>query len=208
MARSADTRTEMLSAAEKVVRKSGAAALTFEAVAKRLSVSKQAVIYWFPTKEDLVAAVAQPMREAEAEAGMAAIRGARDAAGAVKRFVKGLAAFHLDDLERFRLLHVAIQSPGRGSSELRVPENLAEEIEAATGAMVESLAEKIAASVAGARRPTAAQMGNARKAAVLAHASVLGLCLQASFADATGTAMDPPPADLANTLADMLAAKF
>ena len=55
-------------AAKDIVREEGPDKLTFDAVAARVGVSKQAVLYWFPNKARLVEALVRPALEAEAKA--------------------------------------------------------------------------------------------------------------------------------------------
>jgi AcrR family transcriptional regulator len=55
-----DTRRRILSAAAEIVASQGMAGVTFDAVAARLKMTKQAVIYWFPTKIALLSELALP----------------------------------------------------------------------------------------------------------------------------------------------------
>jgi AcrR family transcriptional regulator len=52
-----ETRRTLLAAATQVVREGGAASLTLEAVARAAGVSKGGLLYHFPTKEALIAAM-------------------------------------------------------------------------------------------------------------------------------------------------------
>ncbi|WP_071796250.1 TetR/AcrR family transcriptional regulator [Natronohydrobacter thiooxidans] len=111
--RSSNTRERIVKAARALVRKGGPAALTFDAVANRLGVTKQAVIYWFPNKEALGVAVVLPGVESEAQMGIAAVSGTSDPNEARAAFVNEIARFHLADLERFRLMYLAPQMGAR-----------------------------------------------------------------------------------------------
>jgi AcrR family transcriptional regulator len=51
------SREEMLTAAVEVARADGLAALSFGRVARRLRISDRTVVYYFPTKSDLIVAV-------------------------------------------------------------------------------------------------------------------------------------------------------
>ncbi|HSR26393.1 MAG TPA: TetR/AcrR family transcriptional regulator [Candidatus Eisenbacteria bacterium] len=51
------SREELLDAAVAVAREAGVGAVTFGAVARRLGISDRMVVYYFPTKTDLVTAV-------------------------------------------------------------------------------------------------------------------------------------------------------
>lgn len=52
-----DTRNEVLDAAEALVAESGVIALTFEAVARATGISKGGILYHFPSKDALTAAM-------------------------------------------------------------------------------------------------------------------------------------------------------
>jgi AcrR family transcriptional regulator len=86
-----DTRDRILRTVPALVRSGGLGSLTFDAVARRLGISKQAVLYWFPRKEDLLAAVAIPWIRDEARAALAAVENAPDTAAAVQAFVRYVA---------------------------------------------------------------------------------------------------------------------
>ena len=90
-----------MDAAITIVVNGGAAALTYQALAERLGVTKQAIIYWFPTKQDIARALALPSLRAETAATVAAVSGARTATDAIEQFVRALVAHHLSDLPRF-----------------------------------------------------------------------------------------------------------
>lgn len=48
------TREAIVEEARRLVAEQGTAALTFQALASTLGVSKQAIIYWYPSKRELV----------------------------------------------------------------------------------------------------------------------------------------------------------
>ena len=48
-------------AAINLVERGGLTALTFQALADRLGVSKQAILYWYPTKWELIAECGLPL---------------------------------------------------------------------------------------------------------------------------------------------------
>lgn len=194
MARRSDMRAEILKACKDIVRREGVQRLTFDAVAAKLGVTKQAVIYWYPTKEDLVAGFAVPALRDEARAAIKAVRSAASAKAARHDFVRAVARFHLRDLDRFRLMYVAIQATGK-LAPLAVPDQLAETIHAITGEMYGALAERLAEQ--GAADP--------RQTAVAMHMSVLGLVLMVSLADAIDDPLAHDPADLVATMAALVA---
>ena len=180
MGRGAETSDRILDAARTLVREVGPDKLTFDAVADRVGISKQAVIYWFPNKARLVEALVRPALEAESEAGGDVLIGARyDDAGAtdaIRDFVTALAVFHTADLERFRLMYVTPQIGQRPAGRAEMVTTLGR-IHPATTAMYDALANVLVASERYDR------MVDARRAAIAIHTSLLGLILRMAMAD-------------------------
>ena len=166
----------ILDAARGIVRDSGPDKLTFDAVATRVGVSKQAVIYWFPNKARLVEALVRPALEAEAAAGKSALRKDSNPDDGIRRVVEALAVFHMSDLDRFRLMYVTPQigqRPGRGGEMLTTLGR----VHPATTEMYDVLADCL---VRGGRY---ARTVDARRAAVAIHTSLLGLLLRMAMAE-------------------------
>jgi len=187
-----ETRARILRIARDLVRTRGPRGLTFDAVAKRLGKSKQAVLYWFPTKDRLLSETLLPDLAAEAGAARAALQG-RHGAGAVRAFVEAVAAFHLEDLERFRLVYLAPQSGALPVS--------AEAIQTSAARVPEITAPMyadLAACLEGA--PDAR-----RREAVAIHAAVLGLVLMVALTESVEDPLAHDPADLVDALARRLA---
>ncbi|MXQ07902.1 TetR family transcriptional regulator [Alphaproteobacteria bacterium GH1-50] len=167
----------ILAVARDIVREDGPDNLTFDRVAARVGVSKQAIIYWFPNKARLVEALVRPALEAEAAAGKAALRADTTNAGhAIRAFVEALAAFHVSDLDRFRLMYVTPQigqRPGRSGAMLTTLGR----IHPATTEMYDALAERLVAAGRYGR------VIDARRAATAIHTALLGLLLRMAMAD-------------------------
>ncbi len=182
----ADTRERILRIARDVLRAKGPRGLTFDAVARRLGKSKQAVIYWFPTKDTLLAETLLPDVAAEAGAARAALRGRRGPE-AVRAFVEAVAGFHLEDLDRFRLVYLT--PPATSGSVDSRPGQIAAPVLADLAACLDGDGD-----------------GDTRRAdAAAIHAAVLGLVLTLVRAEDAGT---PPPhdgADMIEALARRLA---
>src|SRR5262249_45890616 len=104
-ARGAQTRLRILEVTRAELAREGPD-LTLDGVAARLSMTKQAVLYHFPSKERLLVELALEGIVEEADAMVKAVERASTAADAVRRFVRANLAFHLADLERFRLIYV------------------------------------------------------------------------------------------------------
>lgn len=173
-----DTRSQILAAARKIVRQGGPGALTFDAVARRLGISKQAVIYWFPAKEALVTEVVLPALKGEVEAGTAAVLDGAGGSQAVARFVRAVAAYHLADLDRFRMMYLVPQLPQKPAV-ARFPKGLVQRIHPVTSGMYDALEAALGAG------PGATRAG-CRRRAVNIHFSTLGVVLMVALADAVG----------------------
>lgn len=104
-----DTKTRILTAAATLMQDGGPAAVTFDAIAARIGMTKQAVLYWYPNKTALMTAIALPMLRDEAATAIRAVQSARSPADAGRNVVLALTRFHLADLGRFRMLYVAPQ---------------------------------------------------------------------------------------------------
>jgi AcrR family transcriptional regulator len=190
-----NTRGLILEIANQVVEERGPAALTFEAIAKRLGTTKQAVIYWFPAKQDLIRALVLPALAAEAQVMVAAVRPARDAADAAARFVRAYVGYHLRDLRRFRLLYLAAQLNLR--SELsHLKRTIIADVPPITKPMYDALEAKLAAD-----RRFPASLGT-RRTAVAIHTAALGLVTLLGLAEV----VDDPLAHSTDALVETLAA--
>jgi len=55
-----NTGDSILKIAREIMASEGLAAVSFDAIARRLGRSKQAVLYWYPTKHDLLTALFLP----------------------------------------------------------------------------------------------------------------------------------------------------
>ncbi|MBT8417146.1 MAG: TetR/AcrR family transcriptional regulator [Silicimonas sp.] len=176
-ARKGETAERILVAAREVVRAEGPDRLTFDAVADKVGVSKQAVLYWYPNKARLIEALVRPALESESAAGRGAVNAKASADAAIRAFVTALAVFHTSDLDRFRLMYVTPQigrRPGRNGQMLTTLGR----IHPATTAMYDRLAERL---VEDGRYP---RLVDARRASVAIHTALLGLILRMAMADA------------------------
>ena len=191
MARS-DTGTRILDIARDLLAEGGLGALSFDTIAARLGHSKQAVLYWYPTKPDLLAALFLPWLEEEAALAETAVRDARDGAEAIARFVRALAAFHLADLPRFRAMYLLPQTLARGATDPRERQVL-DRVHAITDRLYGALAPHLG------RDPLTAP-----QQAVTVHAAVLGLVLMSGLAEA----LDDPLKHGATGLIEALIARL
>lgn len=197
-ARRGETADRILAAAREVVRSSGPDRLTFDAIAEKVGISKQAVLYWFPNKARLIEALVRPALEAESAAGRNAIRTSADAADAIRSYVTALAVFHTSDLDRFRLMYVTPQigrRPGRNGQMLTTLGR----IHPATTQMYDALAGQL---VKAGRYP---RLVDARRAAAAIHTALLGLVLRMAMADALNAPLRLKDDALVDALVDVMA---
>lgn len=177
MPKRGETAARILAAAREIVRATGPDSLTFDAVAAKVGVSKQAVLYWYPNKARLIEALVRPALEAESAAGISAISASASPSQTIRAFLGALAVFHTSDLDRFRLMYVTPQigqRPGRNGQMLTTLGR----IHPATTTMYDRLAERL---VDGGRYK---RLVDARRAAAAIHTAMLGLVLRMAMADA------------------------
>jgi AcrR family transcriptional regulator len=184
-----ETRDQILSIAHRLLVAEGLSALSFDAIARRLGRSKQAVLYWFPTRQDLLAALFLPALQAEAEAVTVALDGAEDRPAAIARFVRGLVAFHSQDLDRFRLMYLLPQTsrgrPGTG---------MLDHVHTVTDGLYGALARHLDPADPDAARPKALAL----------HAAVLGLMMMQGLAEAVNDPLKHGADELADAMIDAL----
>lgn len=189
-----DTRDRILEAARRLAREQGLAHLTFDAVAARLGLTKQAVIYWFHNKDELLAAVALPAIREEVEAALRALEHTSDAREATEAFIRGVASFHLADLDRFRMIYLSPQV-GLRRGRLTRAEDFDKRVHPITARMYGALEQKLATNKA----------KDTRRKAVAIHMAVLGLMLMVSLADATDDPLAHDTSDLVDSLVELMA---
>lgn len=166
------TDLKILAIAEELLAAGGPSAVSFDAIAARLGRSKQAVLYWFPTKRDLLAAMFVPWLEAEVEVAEAALADVVGRDAAITAFVHSVARFHLEDLNRFRMMYLApqitgVRAVGRGDR------GAIERVHPITDRLYTALAAKLDGTPP-----------ERRRAATAIHAAVLGLILMIALSNA------------------------
>mgnify|MGYP000680693717 CR=1 FL=1 len=198
MERKQDTDTRILLAAASIVREDGPDRLTFDRVASRVGVTKQAVLYWYPNKARLIEALVRPSLELEAICGEDAVKSTRRADTAIRAFVEAIASFHVSDLDRFRLMYVSPQigrHPARGSTML----STLGRIHPATTRMYDALAEKLV------KYGRYEKLVDARRGAGAMHTAVLGTILRMAMADTLRAPLRHRDDALISALIDVLA---
>ncbi len=192
VSRPRDTRDRILRTAADLLGAGGLDAVTFDSVASRLGVTKQAVIYWFPSKVALLSELALPGLQNEARAAIDAAQSASSMAGAAQAVVRAITAFHMADLPRFRLMYLAPQISTHAEAR-RTAAELMKQIHPVTAEMYSAIATAL---------------GNgprARETAVALHMAALGHVLMVALTDAIDDPLRQAPDILAVRLASVLA---
>ncbi|MBW3096233.1 TetR/AcrR family transcriptional regulator [Pseudohoeflea coraliihabitans] len=186
--KSSNTGQEILAIARKIIAEEGLGAVSFDAIARHIGRSKQAVLYWYPTKRDLLVAMFLPWLEAETRAAEEAVSDATNKNEAIGSFVRAIAAFHLADLDRFRMMYLALQTT-QLKSDISGSFVAGEEIYSVTNRLYGMLADHLGED-----------QKAARKKAVVIHSAVLGLVLMCALSDALRDPLKHSQADLIDAL--------
>ncbi len=186
---------QILTIAREILSSDGLAAVSFDAIARRLDRTKQADLYWYPTKHDLLAAMFLPWLQAETDTAIAAVSGATTRDKAISAFIIAVTHFHSENLDRFRMMYLlpqtirpGVDGPQRGA--------LLEQIHPVTDRMYAALAERL-----GTDRATV------RQEAFAIHSAVLGLALMLGLADSIKDPLKHDTSELVNALISTLQAK-
>ncbi len=186
---------QILTIAREILASDGLAAVSFDAIARRLDRTKQGVLYWYPTKHDLLAAMFLPWLQAETDTAIAAVSGATTRDKAISAFVIAVTHFHSENLDRFRMMYLLPQTirPGVDGAQRGA---LLEQIHPITDRMYAALAERLGADPV-----------NARQEAFAIHSAVLGLALMLGLADSIKDPLKHDTSELVNALISTLKAK-
>lgn len=194
------TRERIVAEARRLVAQHGTAALTFQALASSLGVSKQAIIYWYSSKRELARDFCLPLLKEERDVVVAAIAETGSATEAIDAFVRALVSYHLSDLGRFRMLYLWVQFEP-GISLRPGDEHLLDPIHEATSSSYDVLEAKIA-------RDTAfLGNGDARKLAVAVDMAALGLITMIAMAQAMNDPWRHSTESMVDALVDLLTGK-
>lgn len=194
------TREMIVAEARRLVAEQGTAALTFQALASILGVSKQAIIYWYPSKRQLACDFCLPLLKEERDVVVGAVAGTGSATEAIEAFVRSLVRYHLGDLGRFRMLYLWIQFEP-GVSLRSGDEHLLDPIHETTSSSYDLLEGKIAADTAFLGN------GDARKLAVAVDMAALGLITMIAMAEAMNDPWRHSTESMVDALVDLLTGK-
>lgn len=184
-----DLRTDakIIGAAQDLLADGGFGAVSFDAIARELGIAKQSVLYWFPSKGDLLAAMFVDWLGAEAAAAEESLRAVETENEAIGAFVRTITGFHTGNLDRFRMMYLAPQTLKSGMQEAGSGAVL-DRIHATTSRLYGALAARLQGSP-----------DEARRTAFAIHSAALGLVLMLGLAEGIG---DP----LAHSEEDLVAA--
>jgi len=182
--RGAETRARILAETRAVLGNLGQD-LTLSDIAARLGLTRQAVLYHFPTKDRLLAELALLGLIEEADAMIAALAHTRSAADAVRRFLRASLAFHLADLERFRLIYLRAQVVAGAKALLPAAERKAR-LYPTTSRMYGALEQALRAD------PSFPADLDARTLAVALHLAAIGHATMAGEMQGAGESMKLP----------------
>jgi AcrR family transcriptional regulator len=195
--RSRISRDAILEQAYRIVAEQGYVALTFQALAEALGVSKQAIIYWFPTKWDLALAYALRALDGEAQATIAPTKLAGSAASAIEAFVRALVGHYLQNLGDFRMLYLAPQFDRSIVAAVPSADALAP-IHQKSSTIYAALEAKIALD------PEFRPGESPRRLAVAAHMAGIGLLTMLAMADAVNDPFKHSSEDLLDSMVALL----
>ncbi|MDF1601900.1 TetR/AcrR family transcriptional regulator [Mesorhizobium sp. YIM 152430] len=183
--------------ARRLVAEQGTTGLTFQALASTLGVSKQAIIYWYPSKRELARDFCLPLLREERDVVTTAIADTRSATEAIEAFVRSLVRYHLSDLGRFRILYLWLQFEP-GVSLRPGDEQLLDPIHETTSSSYDLLEARIAADRAFLGN------GDARKLAVAVDMAALGLVTMLAMAEAMNDPWRHSTESMVDALIDLL----
>ena len=165
------TDEKILKTAQALLASEGFGAVSFDAIGRALGISKQAVLYWYPSRQELLAAMFVSWLAAETEVAEAAVEGKDTPNAAIAAFVEAVAAFHLGDMDRFRMMYLAPQTL---KADMQVPleTGALERVHATTNRLYGALADRLEGDRLSARQQAAS-----------VHFAVLGLALMVGLAD-------------------------
>jgi AcrR family transcriptional regulator len=181
------TDAKIVFAAQELLVSDGLGAVSFDRIARKLGIAKQSVLYWFPSKSDLLAGMFVDWLGAEAKEAEASLMSVENPNAAIDAFVRSITRFHTGNLDRFRMMYLAPQTLKTGMQEARNTDVL-DKIHATTSRLYGALAARLDGSP-----------DEARQTAFAVHSATLGLVLMLGLAEGIG---DP----LAHSEEDLVAA--
>jgi AcrR family transcriptional regulator len=190
----AQTRRDILDAAQSILHDGGVDAVTLASVAGQLGMTKQALYYYFASKEVLVRALVTTLLDEEIETLIAAIDGLDSNERLLGTLINAFHGHYTDRMDAFRTVYCQSQlyaSPDSAIDEL----TLRDEIHPRTRHLFDVLEERLVGSGASNEHRT-----HMRQLAFSAWASALGLLTILGVADSTSDPLAHADKDLLDTL--------
>ncbi|MDU8927355.1 TetR/AcrR family transcriptional regulator [Alisedimentitalea sp. MJ-SS2] len=189
-----DTRERILEVARQLLAEGGVRAVTFDGIARKIGHSKQAVLYWYPNKRALLTGLLFPWFDVEVNCALDAIAEETDRKKVIQNFVHAIASFHLQDIERFRMMYMLPQiETSQMATELLKPDMRLHEV-------TDLLYGRLAAKLGGTSKESRLEAFNL-------HASVLGLMTMISLTEAVNDPLKHAHEDLVENLAHQLSSQ-
>ncbi len=182
------TDAKILGVVQELLASGGLGAVSFDAIARELGISKQAVLYWFPSKSDLLAAMFVDWLGAEAYEAETSLESAATANEAVEVFVRAITRFHMGNLDRFRMMYLAPQTLKTGVQEAKNTKAL-ERIHATTSRMYGAFAAHLDGT-----------LEQSRQSAFAIHSAALGLVMMLGLSEGIGDPLKHSEDDLVTAL--------
>ncbi len=182
------TDEKIMDATQRLLAAGGLGAVSFDAIARELGIAKQSVLYWFPTKGELLAAMFVDWLGAEARVAEENLVSAETPNEAIDIFVRSITRFHTNNLDRFRMMYLTPQTLKSGMQEARNGDVLGK-IHATTSRLYGALAASLDAPPE-----------QARQTAFAIHSAALGLVLMLGLAEGIGDPLAHSEDDLVTAL--------
>lgn len=187
-------RQDILEVAQRILLKGGMEAVTLASVAGELSMTKQALYHYFPSKEALVRSLVTTLVNDEIETLITAIEDVDSGAEALGTLIRAFYNHYIGRLDAFRSVYCQSQlysASGSGIDE----DTVRNEINPRTRHLFDVLEDRISSSSA-----SKAERARMRQLAFTAWLSALGLLTMLGVADAVNDPLVHKDEDLLDTL--------
>lgn len=188
-------RQEILAVAQDILLKGGVESVTLAAVAGELSMTKQALYHYFPSKEALVRSLVATLVDNEVETLIAAVEDAESGAGSLGTLIRAFYDHYVGRLDAFRTVYCQSQFYS-GSDRSLDEETVRNEINPRTRHLFDVLEDRISSKAA-----SESQRKQMRQLAFTAWLSALGLMTMLGVTDAVKDPLLHSDDDLLDTLA-------
>ena len=190
-------REEILQVAQRLLQSGGVEAVTLASVAGELSMTKQALYHYFPSKEALVRGLVATLLDDEISALTKAVEASESVEETLSTLIRAFYEHYIDHLDAFRIVYC--QSQLYSASNLGIDKTtLRDEINPRTRQLFDILEQKMAGSVRSKKKRM-----RTRQLAFAAWTSALGLLTMLGVAEATNDPLIHSDQDLLGTLSNV-----